>query len=406
MLTQFYSDQKTLERLRNEVIGTYLDGFVRWLVDQRYSAATIRSYVPMVVCFARWLNKSGMTCRIPGKENLDSYRDHLVNRGCLHRGNRYCAARRFVRYLESIGLQPVLTQTVLTDSALLGDFLSWIREYRGLADATISGYRLVVRDLIDTIGEHPARYTAMSLRSFVLNRARRYGGSKAQSIVTSVRMFVRFLISTSLCSESLEHAIPRFARWRRASLPRYLSAEDIDRIISYCDPSTPIGARDRAIILLLARLGLRASDVAGLNLNHVDWEKGRLLVSGKNRRLVWLPLTQDAGDAILDYIRFARPSSNYDRLFLLSRAPYTPINVRQISQTAQRAILRSGVNTRHQGAHVFRHSVATAMLRQGASLESIGALLRHSSIETTTIYAKVDIEMLKEIAIPWPEVTP
>jgi site-specific recombinase XerD len=160
------------------------------------------------------------------------------------------------------------------------------------------------------------------------------------------------------------------------------------------------------VILLLARLALRASDVAGLKLRDIDWEQGRLLVAGKSRRESRLPLPQDVGDAILHYLESARPPVQSEALFITTRAPYRSILSRQVSQTAQRAILRAGVEARTYGAHVFRHSAATTMLRQGIALQDIGIVLRHSSIETTTHYAKVDVDMLRAVALPWPEVAP
>lgn len=164
--------------------------------------------------------------------------------------------------------------------------------------------------------------------------------------------------------------------------------------------------RDRAVILLLARLALRASDVAGLRLSDIDWQQGRLFVSGKTRHQAWLPLPQEVGDALLHYLHKGRPSVSGDRLFIITRAPYTQILARQVSQTAQRAILRAGINAPSYGAHIFRHSAATALLRNGVPLQGVATLLRHSSVEMTAHYAKVDVELLKQVALPWPEEAP
>ena len=156
-------------------------------------------------------------------------------------------------------------------------------------------------------------------------------------------------------------------------------------------------------LLLLSRLGLRAGDVAGLCLGDIDWANARFRVSGKSRTPAWLPLPQDAGDALLHYILTARPAGSSDGVFLISRAPYTRILTRQISLTAERAILRAGVKASSLGAHQFRHSAATAWLRQGMTLQAIGAVLRHRNVDTTAIYAKVDVGLLRGIALPWPQ---
>jgi len=179
----------------------------------------------------------------------------------------------------------------------------------------------------------------------------------------------------------------------------------VEKVIKSCDPSTQMGARDYAIILLLARLGLRAGDVAALAFNDIEWAGGTFRVMGKGRRESRLPLPQDVGDAILHYIDKWRPKSTSDTVFLTALAPFNPIASHVVSQIARRAILRAKVITPFCGAHLFRHSVATTMLRQGVPLEKIGRLLRHNSIETTTIYAKVDVAMLQQLAIPWPKVT-
>jgi integrase/recombinase XerD len=177
----------------------------------------------------------------------------------------------------------------------------------------------------------------------------------------------------------------------------------VERILDACDVSTPLGIRDRAVLLLLARLGLRRGDVANLHLDDLDRRHGRLRVTGKSRQPAWLPLPQDAGDAILHYLAAARPHVASDRVFLITCAPYTPLHPRQVSTTAERAIRRAGVSTPSLGAHIFRHSAATGWLRQGLSLQSIGTLLRPCDVDTTAIYAKVDVGLLRQIALPWPE---
>jgi site-specific recombinase XerD len=200
----------------------------------------------------------------------------------------------------------------------------------------------------------------------------------------------------------LEAAIPSIAQWRLATLPRYLQPEDLERVIAACDGSTAHGIRDKAIVLLLARLGLRAGDVANLQLHDIDWAQGTFRVMGKSRREAKLPLPQDVGDAILDYLDRARPSVKTPYVFIRVIAPWTPITRYVVQHAAGEAIQRAGVKTPSLGAHVLRHSAATALLRQGASLQVIGEILRHRSVETTAHYAKVDTGLLHEVTMPWP----
>jgi site-specific recombinase XerD len=176
---------------------------------------------------------------------------------------------------------------------------------------------------------------------------------------------------------------------------------DIERLIASCDAATPAGIRDRAILLLLARLGLRAGDVLAACFDDIDWKQGTLRVCGKGRRQICLPLPQDAGDALLDYIHRARPNVGYDRIFLRALAPYRPMQ--SISKVVRLGLERAGITEApSQGAYLLRHSAATGILRAGGTLDTVGAVLRHRSIDTTMHYAKVDIGMLRSITQPWP----
>jgi site-specific recombinase XerD len=274
---------------------------------------------------------------------------------------------------------------------------------RGVSESTLNSYQPILLDLLERLGEQVAHYTAKRLRDFVLDRVRHRNAASAQNVVAAVRMWLRFLIANGRCEPGLDEAIPTIAAWRLSALPRYLPAEDVERVISACDTATPLGARDQAVILLLARLGLRASEVAGLRLVDLDWQNGTLDVQGKYRRKARLPLPQDVGDSLLHYLEQTRPSVNSDKVFISTIAPLRPLSRPTITQTAARALRRAGIDAPFFGAHLFRHSAATTLLRQGASLQTIGEVLRHASLETTVIYAKVDHGLLQQVALPWPE---
>ncbi|MCJ7545288.1 MAG: tyrosine-type recombinase/integrase [Deltaproteobacteria bacterium] len=203
----------------------------------------------------------------------------------------------------------------------------------------------------------------------------------------------------------LDAAIPTLAHWHLSTLPRYLQAEEVERVVAACRADTAVGLRDRAIVLLLARLALRASDIVHLRLDDIDWKEGWIRVCGKGRRETRLPLLQEVGEAIVSYVKESRPSVDTDTLFIRSIAPLRGFASHStISVIVAEAMRRAGVACSVRGAaHVLRHSAATAMLRQGASLQDIAVVLRHRSIETTSIYAKVDVLALREIAQPWPE---
>jgi len=221
-------------------------------------------------------------------------------------------------------------------------------------------------------------------------------------------MFVRFLIAGGHCAVGFEAAIPTVAHWRLATLPRYLQPGEVERLIASCDRTSPVGRRDRAILLLLARLGLRAGDIVQLRLSDIDWRGAWIHVCGKSRRHTRLPLTHEVGQAIVAYLQRGRPRTDADTLFVCCRAPFRPFSSHAaVSVIVDRALRRAGVARPSRGAaHLLRHSVATSMLREGASLQDIAAILRHRSIQTTQIYAKVDVAALQPIAQPWPEVRP
>ena len=218
-----------------------------------------------------------------------------------------------------------------------------------------------------------------------------------------MRMYLRFQSAQGACSPTLVDAVPKAPGWRLCELPRYVRADDIERVIGSCDVSTPVGLRDRAVLLLLARLAPRAGDVAHLRMSDLDWENARVRVCGKSRREVGLPLPQDVGDAVLAYIEHARPRIDEDKVFLTVRAPYRPFaSSCSVTDIVVQALKRAGMDdVKPKGAYLFRHSAATNLLRGGASLDVIGALLRHRSVDTTVICAKTDRPMLLEVAQPW-----
>lgn len=409
MLSDYIVDIGVQQRLRRGPAGIHLDTFADWLADRCYAVATIRSYILAADRFMVWWNcaSNGGALPTPNHSSLAAYRAHLTDGdhgdARAHQcSNAYCGARRFLLFLRQLGAIPHTDPGDRPQLELERRFRNWMRQHRGVRDITLDGYGRVVDRLLKDIGTEPSLYTAAQLRAFVHSQSQGCSHSKADTVVTAVRTFVRFLIASQECPDNLQHAIPRVAGWRQAALPRFLEPADIERIIGACDPMTPLGARDRSILLLLARLGLRAGDVAGLRLVDIDWPHGRIRVSGKSRHTTWLPLPQDVGDALLHYLATGRRAIVSDGVFVTTRAPYTPFISRQVSSTAERAIRRAGVEAPSLGAHLFRHSAATAWLRQGLTLQAIGTLLRHRDVDTTAIYAKVDVDLLSQIAMPWP----
>ncbi|WP_157997307.1 tyrosine-type recombinase/integrase, partial [Rhizobium favelukesii] len=310
------------------------------------------------------------------------------------------AAGLFLSYLhEKKILPPELHPSLEETWPTLAAFRCWMREQRGIKDSTLDTYQPILIDLLVSLGTDPEVYTAAAIRGFVLDRAKPHGRARAQSITVATRAYLKYLVAIGQCPIGRQYAVPSFASWQLATTPRFLGQSDIDRLLATCDGESRL--RDRAVMLLLARLGLRASEVANLTFCDIDWKNGRITLVGKARREERLPLPQDVGDAILAYIERARPRIATTRVFLTDIAPIRPLSRIAVKCIVRRTLDRAGIESVHRGAHVLRHSAATAMLRDGASLAGVGAVLRHRSPSTTALYAKVDIGLLSEIAQPW-----
>ena len=383
---------------RLRFLAAHTDGFRSWLHANGYRPTTIVEMMRLLACWADWVQAAGFT--------LDTILAGFAASAAVFKGRKTAkaplgAGGLFIRYLQKQGtLPPPSRRPSPTETwPILGAFRAWMRSQRGVANSTLDTYQTTLVDLLKALGDDPKAFTAHAMRAFVLERAKPHSRGRAKSIATATRAFLRFLVATGQCPVGRDYAVPRFANWQLASIPRFLVADDIERAIGACEGENRL--RDRAIILLLARLGLRASEVANLKLTDIDWKNGRLAVAGKSRREEWLPLTQEVGDAIITYVEQARPRLPTSRLFLTDLAPVRPLTRIAVKCIVRRTLRRAGIKSDHQGAHVLRHSAATAMLRQGVSLTGVGTVLRHRSPAMTMHYAKVDFGLLSEIAQPW-----
>lgn len=406
MLDRCFKNLSIIRHLRDGHGGPYLDGFAEALLARGYSVDARQRHVHAADRVSRWAAR----CEIPIAD-LDEALLARFARAELRRrrrdsergGNKRLHSRidAFLRYLRAAG--------VVTTSAaearrpqLVIEHGAWMRNQLGLSPTTIAHSLPVVQKLLDTVDNDDAEFDAVGVRGFVLEYIQQHAPASAGCVTTIVRRFLRWLVVQGRCSADLVEAVPTVPTWRLAKLPRYLPDADVERIIESCNRPSGMARRDRAMVLLLARLGLRASDVVRLRLDDIEWERGSLRVVGKGRREARLPLPQDAGDAIHEYLRVERPVVATDYVFLATSAPIRPIDVGGLRSVVSRLIERAGIQASSRGAHLLRHSLATRMLREGATLDTIGAVLRHRDVNTTAIYAKVDIGLLQGIALPWP----
>jgi integrase/recombinase XerD len=392
-------------------LNRYFDDFSAELADSGYTRLSIYAYRFAVVHFDEWLQRQGL-----GIEDIDEvvircFATHRCR--CSHgrqrrKSRRYIKrVRRFVEYLASRGVvkRPPLEPTKQT-MPYLADYRDWLSRHRGLTEQSILRYEGNVRRFVSRLGGDASRYNATGIRQLVTDEARRSSTSTVRSFANSARSFLRFLASGGHCRPGLDQAVPTIPQWRLSSMPRYLSPQDVDRVVVSCNLQTHVGVRDRAVLLLLARLGLRAGDIVALRINDIDWRAGTLRVAGKGRRETRLPMPQDVGDALLDYLRNARAPAALNRVFLRVPAPFRPFKTSAcISNIVCHALRRARIeNSPSKGANLLRHTAATSMLRGGATLDAVSAVLRHRSPDMTGYYAKVDLAMLQSVAQPWPGV--
>ena len=401
-----------LSTIRSSTFAELFRDYEQELVRRGYRDHVARLHLRVIAHFGVWLELQGAALETIDDETVTAFDRHRARCKCPRqsrdRGRRVLSCVRvFLRHLRERRI--VESNAPPEPSVLVRLFLGWMSAQRGVVDSTLTSYRAYVSHLVDVLGDDPRTYTARDLRDFVAQRYRHYGRNSIRMVLAAVRMFLRYLTVEGQCRPGLEQALIAPPNWSQQSLPRGLTSQQVQNVLERC-PSTSRGLRDRAILLLLIRLGLRAGDVAGLRFSDLSFATATIRVSGKGRREVRLPLPQDVGDALLAYLTNGRPTVSSEYVFLRSMAPFGPFGGSQaghaVTHIARSALKRAGVQPPSCGAHVFRHTAACQMLRQDVGLEDIAEVLRHRSIETTALYAKVDLQLLGQVAQPWPEGTP
>jgi site-specific recombinase XerD len=340
--------------------------------------------------------------------HVDQFLEHRFKHWSPNSGDR-SALRRLLFALREKGLIPAATPLERTEHEQIVDaFAAYLSNERGLAASTVVNYKLLShRFLLEVCPVGADGFAALTpeiVIGYVERHALDGSADSGKAMCGVVRAFLRYLHLKGFISTALADCVPSIRRWRLAGLPTFLPPQEVQQVLDACDQTTAMGLRDYAVLMILAKLGLRASEVAALSLDDIDWRSGKILVHGKGRRQAIMPLRQDVGTAIVAYIRHGRPSSSCRRLFLRMLAPHVGFaSGSAVTLIAKLALERAGIHGyAHHGAHLFRHSLATDLLRSGASFAEIGQLLRHRSIDSTRIYAKLDIEKLRELSLPWP----
>ncbi|EJB8509900.1 TPA: tyrosine-type recombinase/integrase [Pseudomonas aeruginosa] len=409
MTIEFYFKRPCcLERLRSGPLGIYIDQYAAQLHAMAFAQGTGKHKVRLVASLSSWLQRRRLAATDLDDERCLEFLRHRARTRIPNEKDR-TALRELLTMLRMMGATTPATAAVLDPCEHASEqFRVYLAKDRGLSARTVYKYpALVLAFLRHFFGEQTPSWHSLSaqvLVGYIQDCARRqYSLAYLGLICTALRSFLGYLAFRGQVSSELACALPTVWNWKFATLPRHLSAEQVRQMLDHCDRSTWIGLRDYAILVLLARLGLRAGEVCTLTLDDIDWRTSRLNLQAKGGSRVQMPLPDDVGQAIADYLRAVPRRTACRRLFVRERAPHVGMRVSEsISEIVRTAIERAGVQAPFKGAHVLRHTLATQMLHGGAGLDEIGQLLRHRSPDTTRIYAKVDLAALHTLALPWP----
>ena len=406
MRDSFQVGTPTPERYRIGPLGPYVDRLAARLFERQYARETARHKIRVVTDLSRWLERRRLDAG-----NLD---DRLIAR-FFHGRRGYdpvrcgdtAAVQSLLELLRELGVLPERSGGGSPPHPIEIRFEQYLRQERRLSPATLHNtLPFVKRFLTERFGQGPVSLEEVrpsDIHHFVLGHAHSQSPGRATLMVGALRSFFRFLYLRGESVTDLAGTVPTVAAWRLSSVPKSIEPEQVERLLKSCDRRTATGRRDYAVLLLLARLGLRGGEVSALTLDDLDWGAGEIAVRGKGSRHDRLPIPQDVGEALVAYLRDGWPHGATRRVFLTSRAPVRELaDQRTVGCIVSRALARAGIRAPRKGAHLLRHSLAVRMLRQGASLAEIGEILRHRRLDTTAIYAKVDLTALSTLALPWP----
>jgi integrase/recombinase XerD len=408
-MTCVITDRIVLFRFPEGPLSVYVGPFAELLSAQGYALKSMHRQVHLAACFSRWLQREGVALHHITAEHAKQYLRYRARQVKPHPGDA-AALQHVMGFLHHEGVVPAETVPVrrLTPAErCTQQYAHHLREVRGLAEATIVNYvPFIDRFLQDRFADGPVTLSCLRARDvvrFVQRQAPRWHRQRAKLMTSALRAFLRYAQYRGEVGLDLAAAVPVVAHWSMPSIPRAISAEQVRQLLASIDQRTAMGRRDYAILLLLARLGLRSSEVVGLELDDIDWNRAILTVRGKGGLRHEFPLSPEVGQAIAAYLYDGRPQSTNRRVFLRAKAPIRGLrSASGVGSIVRHALQRAGLKAPTYGAHQFRHGLATDLLRQGASLSDIGKVLGHRHPQTTMIYTKVDLEALRTLALPWP----
>jgi integrase/recombinase XerD len=394
--------------------GAHLETLATALRDQHYAASTIHTHLREARAFGAWLTGQSYPLHDCSELLLERYLHIRAPSVRLHKRRRQritAAIHRLLEHLRRAGVvapRPVECRPETEVQQWLARYGAHLDHVQGLAPSTRRKYLFFATRLLETLSHQGSMtwsaLTADRIIAFVQADATSRKGFGPHGTATAIRSFLRFLVVQQRLPAGLDLAIPTVRRWSHAALPQHLSDTDINQMLQCCADGTASGTRDYAILLLLSRLGLRAKEVTNLQLHDVDWVHGHLLIrAGKTHAERLLPLAQDVGEALLTYLRTGRPATSSRHLFLAHTAPYHPLHTASaMTKIVKRLLAKAGIARQSSGAHLLRHTVATQLVNRGASFKDVADVLGHHTLQTTGLYAKLDLAALAQVALPWP----
>lgn len=414
-LELMFEASRTLEKFRNGPLRGYLEGFCDWLLNQGFKRGTIRQHLANVSHFNEFLAKQNYRkLRKLSAKQVDAffkdYPSQAKNRGPieLHVRRIRWSINRFVQYLQQLGCfdqsaKPEIYQSVLTD------YLQWMRNCQDAVTGTLDVRRHSLSQFLKWLGPKAtyqglAELTPETIEQFFLSDAQIPGPSARRSMQAAVRTFLRFCLQKAVIQHPLDKAVPTQRTYRLATVPRGLSQDQAQTLLDCVNRKTPMERRDYAIIQLLYTYGVRGGHVRALQLTDIQWSKNQILFKALKRgKDILLPLTQDVGNSLLDYLKNGRPAYACPDVFLTTKAPYHRLDHSTLSGIVRRYILKAKIKVPSKGSHALRHCFATRMVQAGHPLKSVADMLGHRCLSTTFIYTKIDFNALKQAALPWPQ---
>jgi site-specific recombinase XerD len=410
-MTVSFLSSHYIQSARFGALSPHVKPYITLVQNKGYKPTTIIGQLRLIARLNRWLLRMDYDLRRLDERVLERFRKSEQKKRRTSANGARVTLQRLLGVLRDAKAAPPTERSSVPRTAvqcLTERYRRHLLDDQGLAESTVVNYTWHVQKFLgEQFGAGPVNLISLQAQdaiTFIRQTARDHSTRHAQLLVAALRSFFRFLHYQGEIETDLAPALPNVANWALSSLPKYISAGAVQRVLDECDRQTAVGRRNYAVLLLLARLGMRGCEVLRLNLEDIDWHNARIIIRG-NKGAGWtqLPLTAEVGEAIARYLRYDRPRCDCRRVFLRDRAPYVALShTAPITSLVRRALKKAGIESARKGAHLFRHSLATNMLSHGASLNEIGELLRHQSPNSTAVYAKVELTALRPLALSWP----